>query len=765
GPWRGALCFLTATFLGIVPLASRASSGPEALEILDPATGEIDGISALAIYPVRFEGSRAVEVLDLEDCEVHLVPVEDRSVERVHPCAAWFLEDAGRYEYWIEAGDLISPFARMVIYNRRPFVERGLPGATAVGPAGRVLVATDIDLASGGPFELRLVHAGDYLLGGMLQRELSRRTPLRNVGSGVLMPAGPTLAALWDRRRNRYVALSRLFRVSPSKVVETPLRSPKDRSYLLAQILRRELTVRIEEAALEIGLASGGRVISPDAVVHSSTRILAVWYDLPPGPAELRAMGPRDTLEPVSLDLDEGAIERVVAQLEPLPSLDVELDLPSSLRNSELFLGVRRPGAEEWWEYRALAEDAWTEAFPSVPRGVLEVVLVSPWGQFRSEVDLRAAEEGFLRLAPELIEVKGTVYSGEDTHAAELAFASTRKGSISVATDEEGDFEVLSLEPLRSVSIHLEGVDAAPYVEYFIPEPIRASAQRDFRVPDQVIRTRVIDSTTGQGISGARIVARNRFLPEDGSYEQSVVQQVETDSEGLARLPPARPGDLELRATAPGYLRPTEPRVVEIGAELGLGEQEIEILLEPLGPASVIRIRLPAGHPAAGAHVALVEPGTGRILEQAEADEEGALGLPDRLSGALALVRHPSAGFAVQPWQPEGFGPEEWTLPPRGPDLIVQAVDSRGGAARGRYSVSLLVAGRRLEGHALFWLMGSRPITDAHGSWTASNLPLQSFSILVSERASASGGPLHEALFTPVDPPWQPQVEVPVATR
>ncbi|MCG8460419.1 MAG: hypothetical protein MI919_29410 [Holophagales bacterium] len=59
-----------------------------------------------------------------------------------------------------------------------------------------------------------------------------------------------------------------------------------------------------------------------------------------------------------------------------------------------------------------------------------------------------------MRLAPDLIEVRGTVYSVEDPHAAERTLASTLKGSISVTTDEEGGFEVFSLEPQRSVSIH-----------------------------------------------------------------------------------------------------------------------------------------------------------------------------------------------------------------------------------------------------------------------------------------------------------------------
>lgn len=56
-------------------LKSRlASDAPdmELGELIDPSTGEIDGQMALAVYPARFEGRKAVEILGLEDCSLRL---------------------------------------------------------------------------------------------------------------------------------------------------------------------------------------------------------------------------------------------------------------------------------------------------------------------------------------------------------------------------------------------------------------------------------------------------------------------------------------------------------------------------------------------------------------------------------------------------------------------------------------------------------------------------------------------------------------------
>ena len=79
-----------------------------------------------------------------------------------------------------------------------------------------------------------------------------------------------------------------------------------------------------------------------------------------------------------------------------------------------------------------------------------------------------------------------------------------------------------------------------------------------FVVPDQNLTARVFDRTTGRGIADASISIRSTSIDPDLGVETGVMQKTSSDEDGLALLPPVRPGTVELIAGAPGYSRQAE---------------------------------------------------------------------------------------------------------------------------------------------------------------------------------------------------------------
>src|SRR5262245_54059691 len=147
---------------------------------------------------------------DFEDpagLEVHLSPTDDPDTELVYPCGSWFQPPPGSYLFWIE-----GPW-RMSAYSGLFGAGDGQTISLSVGDAGRVVLpAREVETASG-DLVLELLQAATPHLGKFVQREIVRRRPVRELGEGLLMPEGKAVAALWDRKKRRFVALSRPFEV------------------------------------------------------------------------------------------------------------------------------------------------------------------------------------------------------------------------------------------------------------------------------------------------------------------------------------------------------------------------------------------------------------------------------------------------------------------------------------------------------------------------------------------------------------------------
>lgn len=748
-------------------LAAPAWSEPPERQKFAPDS-ESAAPGSVGVFPIGDSGGRR-EFLDAAGLEAHLKPPQDPDEELVFPAGQWVQPPSGWYYYWLQGGWRMSPQAGL--FSHSTSANAVMPAFTTLVDAGRVRLPAE-DLELGSDIALELLHGGSYREQGFLRWEILLRKSADEIGEGVLLPAGPAVGALWNRGTRRYVALSRPFAVRARTTVAVPLQVPQGVAQLVAEVRRHPETSGEEPREIELFVKLGERQVPPDFKVITANKAFAYWYSLAPGTAHLRADSGRTAFESPPIELSAGSIERVDGQLAPWPALDVELDLPTGLVPE--VLEIRRlPSGEAVAEQLLKPKDD-SHHFDKVPPALLEVVLRTPFGPFARQVDLSSGQDGSVRLEPDLLTLRGTVYHGDEPHRAKLTFTNTARATREAEADEEGVYEVVSLNPLRVVSIELPGVKGAPYVDFFAPA-IDESRELDFHLSDAEVQVKVTDATTGKGVEKASVNLRNNYVipgdPEADDEElrkdktKGVFQSVTTDERGTAWLPPLRRGSLELRATAKGYAPMEEPLKVEIPDETV--DQTFKVRIEPEGETAALRLRLPNGAPAANADVMLVKSlSLPSDLFHGRADAEGVIQPPAGTAGFL-LVKHPAAAFLVREWQPakgnEPGGEDlEWTLPPAGLPLTVLVRDSSGRSVAPRAELALWVGGRRLSGMALSWLTNRSPVTDPNGYWRAANLPAGPLAVLawgIGIRQEAEAGAL-DGQATEVVVPWPEVVEV-----
>ncbi|MCP3957111.1 MAG: hypothetical protein GY719_04600 [bacterium] len=311
----------TLLCLGFGVAAGGQTNSPPTF-FLDPASGNIDDRVAVAVYPARYANGKPAEFFVPDGFEVHLTPAEDPSQELVFPCGTWFQPPPDRYRVWVAGNGLMSPYTSMLTYAGGVFKGSGLTAAVPVGEAGRVVLPPDLEAEAN--IVLRLLHAGRYVEAGFARRELSRRRPADQIGEGVLMPAGPTVAALWDEQTGRYTALTVPFDVLAGEIVVAPLERPKGVAQAIVQLQRHKKADRETGYDVQMSVTIDGVARTPDLKVPTSKIVYALWYSLPPGEAEISAQSSSMVLTPQKLNLGAGEITRFVGRLEPWPDLDPE---------------------------------------------------------------------------------------------------------------------------------------------------------------------------------------------------------------------------------------------------------------------------------------------------------------------------------------------------------------------------------------------------------------------------------------------------------
>lgn len=220
---------------------------------------------------------------------------------------------------------MMSPFSSLMAF--RPDAKQSGEKAVKpmpVVPAGRATVRSTPWVNPN--LELRLLYAGRDPAGG-LRYELSRRKLVGDLGDGLLMPVGNVLAGLWDRRNERYVALSRPFQIAPRTTVVAPLERPHSKvAHLVVYVDRPGGTVASDGKDLALTLTVDGRTRPPELAIATSWGLYSVWYELQPGVGVLEGGNERLALSPVTVKLPPGQIARFQSKLSKRPGSQVDRD-------------------------------------------------------------------------------------------------------------------------------------------------------------------------------------------------------------------------------------------------------------------------------------------------------------------------------------------------------------------------------------------------------------------------------------------------------
>jgi hypothetical protein len=731
---------------------------------VDLSKGEIEGHVAISLWAVRGIGGE--ELLDLSEYEVRLVPAADLDTVLTRPAGEWFTLPDGKYKFWLEGPGWITPYSSVLDYKKEPFRGKGIAGVVPVVPAG--IAALDAEITPPHSAILRLLHLDSHRRTSTPQRELSRSVPEADMREGVLMPEGEVVAALVDYRTKDYLALSRPVRIErESRVGVYPSKPQGPDTDLLVRLERPVPLADYEHDDLKLSArSSSGGLAEPEVYVSTVDRVYAIWYGLREKQVTLEASSATVFLSPEQIVLRPGKVESYRGFLRSLPDVEVQLDLPPSLSESdalELEVVLDRPSRDLERRVRLPSgtRSFWLKHVAAQP---VDIVLHAPPWTFHRPIDLSDGADATVHFEPVPIAVTGTVYRGDQGHPAVVEFQTNRSGDVlRVATDESGAYRAeLFRAGYYAVNVFVDGADGAPSHVELLDRPIREDATLDFRLPDNRFVVRVVDAETREGIPGAKVIVGNTFSLEEGPYRDSAVEKRSvlggvTNRAGVSRLRPLHRGELTVRASAEGYL-PSD--LLEYRVEPDERAHEFVVALQRISDTLEVHFLLHDGLlPAAHAEVRLQTAlGNTVPLWSGTADAEGLLELPGDLPETFALVRHPAAGSSIRRLLP-GSAPDTWTLATAAPPLSVEVTHPWGDPARWA-QLAVWIGDACVTGPTLAWFAGTTPAADEAGFWQARNLPASSLRIL----AWSSGRDLEaralEPLAVNVSYPWRAVLEI-----
>ena len=738
-------------------------SGKE--KLLDVETGVVDGRTAIAIYPMRYEGRKAAEVLGTEGCTVHLKSRESFEVQE-RPCGKWFVVPPDQYDYWVETDWQVSRYSRKFIYFGGEFKGQGILGGASLDPAGRVTLPAGFERTP--DLQLRLLNAETPGVDGLMRRSISRRLTFEQVGEYQLMPEGRTIAAVWDVKADRYVMLSRPFHLKHRETIQPPLAEPPaDNAQLIAQVVRNVRVGNVSDDQLRLSALLNGREIPPDVRFGDAERVYGIWYQLEPGTARLLAQNRGDELQaPVEVVLEPGRIARAIGKMLEAakgPSLDVEVELPSEIEHGPMQLSIRELPGKKLVESVALETEAlgplaletgaWSASFSNLPLAVVAVELKTPLGLVRRSVNLTSGGDAYLRIAPELIVVQGTVYLGGEQHPATLEATTVTRETLDASSGPDGRYELIALQPIQAISADpFEGA-REPFVEIYF-DAIRSSTELDLEIPDNEYDVHVVDALSGRPVEGAKVTSMNRYGDDQG---KAISQYVSADADGVARLPALRAGQVELTVEAEGYLALETPVVHEVSDDAD--SANLTIALRPEGAKAQLTLVLPSGMPARGATVYVLDA-NGTVQSEGSADPDGnvwvaAVDQP----GALLLARHEAAAFHMEPWLAEAGETARRQLQAPAQPLRVRVTEALGDAPVRHARLGIWIHDHLITDRALYRLTGQKPLADEHGYWTVHGLPQQQPVAVVAWRSALEVARIR-AMATEVAPPWSDTVSI-----
>jgi carboxypeptidase family protein len=630
----------------------------------------------------------------VERCSAIHSLLRDPEKQIVLACGAHDALPPDRYRVWREQGETVSLQQR----------DRDTGDFTMV-PAARVALNAPVDEKQGvrfinftQPF-VRPV-AGDEAL-----------TPVR-------IPPGHVAGGVFDRQGGDAIALFRGIDVAAgttTRFVEAA--NEKQTSNVYAELeLPPGKKGAIERPALDVG----GRLIPASEFVDAAERVHAIWFNVPGKLARLVVVGANVRYDGRDVVLRPGKVTTLRSALRLQPSIDVAVNI-SADGLPPLFVKIG--------ERRIAVKNHQTTHIESLDVGPLRVFLEIPPWKIAQNVDLSEGRDAAIAYDLTPIEVSGVVRYGRDRAKAKIGFMDY-DGFIDVDTDDDGAYHTVVWSP-RDYVTRVTLRNAAPFVDLVA---IYESGTYDFDLPRSRYVVRVRNAVTRQPIASANILYENVWTSEKRGG-QNVVFNATSDERGEAVLPPLRPGTVSVRAEAKGFERSAshEERVDNDA------ERTIDVDLQPVAEATVLKVALPDGTPARGAELMAT-------AWRGATDDDGSVEIPKRVIGALLLVRHAKAAGSVRVWN----GEELLRLQDPAPPLTIQTDDGQ------TAQITAIIDGIRVSGFALAFLAWSSPATDRSGIWIARNLPCAPTPLLAWKRldpaAIASGS--YDGVATVVPCPW-----------
>jgi hypothetical protein len=221
----------------------------------------------------------------------------------------------------------------------------------------------------------------------------------------------------------------------------------------------------------------------------------------------------------------------------------------------------------------------------------------------------------------------------------------------------------------------------------------------------------------------------NRWSDQSGS--PSAVTTVAI-SGPITDLPPQRIGTTEIRVRAAGY-GDAGPILVQV--DQSLRDRIIEVPMTRSTETADMVILIDGVSPAAGAEIAAFS--NDQMMWHGSADGEGHIAIPESVTRARVVVRHPSAASDVVLFG-KLSGPQRLSLARAAPPLVVKVVRSDGtrmGPAAAKLSI-WLTGGVRLTGAEAAFATWSLAATSPDGTFIARGLHPKSLRLLATRQAS-----------------------------
>ena len=664
----------------------------------------------------------------------------------------WHELPAGEYWVLLEGPFAVNQYPSMAHWSNGPYEGRGSAHMIPVVAAGRVQLGAECPVRRCLAW---LLHESSNLeaLPGYFETEMLRWSTLEFArNKGVLMPAGRVAAALYDAERREFVGIQVPVDIPPLRAMTVrPLTPRIGRSALILELARPVMTPKRPEKDVEVALVAGDATLRPAFVARTHRKIIAIWSDVPAGPARVDVSSSVAYLREKDLRLRPGKVENLSLNLAALPKLGVHWSIPDEFKPSEPTLKVVNVAGREAIMTVPLDKEK-SRLELAVPAAPLEVFLKSgPWS-LRQTIDLSDGADRSVDMEMRAIHVTGRVYYGDDPVQAAMTFRTDAdwKESLKVKTDANGKYDALFAKPhAYTVLVQLEGRGGMYPVIGF---DVQGDSTKDIHVPANAYRFRVTRRDDGRPIEGARIGVHNRENTEDNVV---VTQQLVTDTQGRATAQPLRSGTVAVSVNADGFVQLERPEE----SVLDKGERTIDVSLEPVGPTDTLTLLLPGGQPAAGANVFLLSERQDRT---STADPQGRVEMPRADEGGLVLVKAPGAAVMARLWR---GGDQTWTLDPPAEPLVIHAVRAEGSGA-GSAVGTLWLDGVRLAGRPLAWLTSTGGGTDAAGYWVLRDLPARPLQVLMWKNTESNYQLVpqqrFDAMRTTITAPWPSTVDVKV---